>query len=65
MKKSKQPKPERGTKFNGWATFNWSNRINEVYRTRKQAQDSCCGSGETWDDVKDHMAVVKVKCIVV
>ena len=63
--KAKQPIPAKGYEFTGWATFNWGVCHQSVYRTRKQAQDSCAKlSGETWDDVKDHFMVVKVKCTV-
>lgn len=65
MKKQKQPTPKKGESFTGWATYNWGMPHNRVFRTRKQAQDFCCDSHETWSDVKDHMKVVKVKCTVI
>ena len=70
----KQPEIEKGKTFTGWATFNWGICHNQVFRTRKQAQDACCDFGHTtkygktpptWNDVKDHFKVVKVKCTVV
>jgi len=65
MKKPKQPVILKGTTFTGWATFNWGTCHQRVYRTRKQAKESVCYNGETWDDVKDHFTVVKVKCTVI
>lgn len=62
---SEQPIPKKGTTFAGWAAFNWGQSRGEVHRTRKAARESCCDPGQTWNDVKDHMAVVKVKCIVI
>ena len=61
---NKQPKPKNGFEFTGWATFNWGICHQRVFRTRKQAQESCCENGETWNDVKDHFSVVKVRCFV-
>ena len=68
MKTIKQPKIPTGTKFTGWATFNWGVCHQRVYRTRKEAIASCIGMGKegsTWDDVKDHFRVVKVLCTVI
>lgn len=65
----KQPKIKKGTTFTGWATFNWGICHQRVYRTRKEAMANCINSSTkehcTWDDVKDHFRVVKVKCVVV
>lgn len=61
----KQPLPKKGTEFTGWATFNWGFSHNKVYRTRKLAQQSLLDKGESWSDVKNYMAVVKVKCTVI
>lgn len=63
--KPKQPKIKKGTTFSGWATFNWGIGHNVVFPTRKGAQLSVTPNGKTWNDVKDHMAVVKVKCTVI
>ena len=68
MKTIQQPKIEKGTTFTGWATFNWGICHQQVFRTRKEAMAHCIGTGKdgsTWDDVKDHFRVKKVKCIVV
>lgn len=62
--KQKQPIPKKGTEFTGWATANWGMLHQRVYRTRKQAKEACCDHRGTWEQVKSHMAVVKVKCIV-
>lgn len=68
MKKKKQPEIKKGTTFTGWATFNWGMSHDRVYRTRKEAKQSCLNRSltkqETWDDVKNHMMVKKVKCVV-
>lgn len=68
MPKPKQPKIKKGTTFTGWATFNWGMCHQRVYRTRREAQANCIDIGRagssTWNDVKDHYQVVKVKCIV-
>lgn len=68
MKKPIQPKIKKGTTFTGWATFNWGMCHKKVYRTSRQAKESCIDIGmagsSTWNDVKDHFRVVKVKCIV-
>lgn len=68
-KKQKQPLPKPGDSFTGWAVYNWGMPWNKVYRTRKEARAYCARNNTTagigsWHDVKDHMAVVKVKCIV-
>lgn len=60
-----QPKIKKGTTFTGWATFNWGTCHQRVYRTRKQAQDSCREGSEMWNDIKGHFKVVKVKCTVI
>ena len=68
METIKQPEIPTGTKFTGWATFNWGVCHQRVYRTRKEAINSCLGmskKGSTWDDVKDHFRVVKVLCTVI
>lgn len=65
--KIQQPKIKKGTTFTGWATFNWGVCHNRVYRTRKEAMANCINTSttaSTWDGVKDHFRVVKVKCIV-
>lgn len=65
--KNSQPIPQKGSIFSGWAVFNWGICYHKVFRTRKEAKEYCykmVSGGESWDDVKDHMAVVKVKCIV-
>jgi len=75
-KSKKQPMPKKGYTFTGWAIFNWGMSRDEVYRTRKEAMKVCYEGNITfksgkreeakcWNDVKDHMAVVKVKCIVI
>lgn len=64
-KRKKQPTPQKGFEFIGWATFNWGISRNSVFRTRQQAQNSCAGKFEDWNDVKDHMKVMKVKCVVI
>ena len=65
MKRQEQPKPKNGFEFTGWAVFNWGICRQSVYRTRKLAKESCFAKGiETWDDVKDHFYVVKVRCFV-
>lgn len=66
MEKQKQPKPKKGFKFTGWATFNWGVCHQRVYRTRRLAQESCFDKtkGETWEDVKDHCSIHKVMCSV-
>lgn len=76
MKKTKkQPKPKKGEVFTSWAVYNWGICYAKTFRTRKEAKDYCWKTGRkfqdnkllsasNWDDVKDHMAVVKVKCIV-
>ncbi len=61
---SEQPTPIAGTHFIGWAVFNWGISLNVVFRTRTEAQRSCCNKDQSWADVKDHFKVVKVKCIV-
>ena len=63
--KTLQPKIKKGTTFTGWAPFNWGICYQRVYRTRKEAMAFCIGTGKqgsTWDDVKDHFRVEKVKC---
>lgn len=76
--KKKQPMPKKGDSFNGWAVYNWGISHDKVFRTRKQGQEYCFKLGgksikqndgtyrepTCWNEVKDHMAVVKVKCIV-
>lgn len=68
----KQPKPKKGYKFTGWAVFNWGISHDRVFRTRKEAHEYCWKNergkkngrlaiATCWNDVKDHMAVVKVK----
>lgn len=75
MKKQKQPTPRKGYSFTGWAVFNWGISYDRVFRTRKQAQESCWKGSNyvrngkifpalSWNNVKDHMKVVKVKCSV-
>jgi hypothetical protein len=63
----KQPKIKKGKEFTGWATFNWGLCHHAVFRTRKEAMDFCINrsNGETWNDIKDHFRVEKVKCKVV
>lgn len=61
----KQPEIKKGTTFIGWSTFNWGICHQRVYRTRKSAQESVLNKGETWNDVKDHFKVKKVKCTVI
>jgi hypothetical protein len=63
--KSKQPLPPSGFTFNGWGVFNWGRSLNEVHRLRRDAIKITLEKGKTWKDVKDHMAVVKVKCTVI
>lgn len=65
-KRQTQPSPRKGMEFTGWATFNWGIYHNHVYRTRKQAQNACVdnSNGKTWDEIKDHFKVVKVKCTI-
>lgn len=77
MKKSKkQPKPKKGDTFISWAVYNWGFCYQKTFRTRKQAHEYCWKNGRKrskgkliestcWNDVKDHMAVVKVKCKVI
>lgn len=68
MKKITQPIPLKGFEFTGWATFNWGLCHQMVFRTREKAKTYCIGmskDGSTWDDVKDHFRVVKVKCFVI
>jgi hypothetical protein len=68
MKKIKQPEIKKGTAFTGWATFNWGVCHQRVFRTRKEAMAACINTdreGSTWNDVKDHFKVVKVKCEVI
>lgn len=65
MESKKQPKPKSGTVFTGWATFNWGVCHNKVFRTRKEAQESCCDPLESWSDVKDHFMVVRVECKII
>jgi hypothetical protein len=68
MKDIKQPKPQSGFEFTGWATFNWGICHQRVFRTRTEAMAFCIGTGKdgsTWDDVKDHFRVIKVKCTVI
>lgn len=76
---NKQPLPEKGYEFTGWAVFNWGISHDRVFRTRKEAQEYCYKLGgkcvknrdgslrepSCWNEVKNHMAVVKVKCKVV
>ncbi|HLD89413.1 MAG TPA: hypothetical protein VI911_00075 [Patescibacteria group bacterium] len=68
MKKTnQQPVIPRGYEFTGWATFNWGICHQKVYRTRKEAIAACVdtgNNGSTWDSVKSHFRVVKVRCIV-
>jgi hypothetical protein len=71
-KKEVQPTPKPGFEFTGWATFNWGRCHRMVFRTRKEAIQSCIENGilanhvgeATWADVKGHMKVMKVKCTV-
>jgi hypothetical protein len=69
MKTIRQPKPKKGFEFEGWATFNWGICHQRVYRTKKEAIQSCLHMGgrtnDTWDKIKDYFVVVKVKCIVI
>ena len=71
-----QPIPKKGVSFTGWAIFNWGVSHDIVFRTRKQAKEHCWKGNVTmknnkheaatcWNDVKDHMAVVKVKCTII
>ena len=76
MKSSKkQPIPKKGDTFTSWAIYNWGICHQRTFRTRKEAKEYCWKNGRKhidgkllpaidWHDVKDHMAVVKVKCIV-
>lgn len=76
----KQPIRKTGYSFTGWAVFNWGISHDRVFRTRKEAQEYCWKtmSGKSiqvtagifrkpnsWEEVKDHMSVVKVKCTVI
>lgn len=67
-KNKKQPIPKKGLEFTGWATFNWGHCHHTVYRTRKDAKESLTHyNGKRyyeWDEMKDYMKIVKVKCIV-
>lgn len=65
----KQPTPKKGYEFTGWATFNWGVCHGRVYRTRREAilELTHGNTGEllyTWQEKKNYMKVVKVKCIV-
>lgn len=71
-----QPIPRSGKVFMGWAVFNWGNSYDIVFRTRKEAQeyawegnifikDGVRQEATCWNDVKDHMSVVRVRCVVV
>lgn len=65
--KTKQPTPNSGYEFTGWATFNWGVCHQQVFRTRKEAMASLIHNvpnATTWEDVKDMFKIVKVKCIV-
>ncbi len=66
--KIEQPKIPEGFIFTGYATFNWGLCLQKVYRTKKEAKAACIGSGKegsTWEDIKDHYRIEKVKCIVI
>ena len=66
--KNNQPAIPKGYEFTGYATFNWGKCHNRVFRTRKEAMASCISTGNdgsTWDEVKDHFRVEKVKCVVI
>lgn len=63
--KKKQPIPKPGLEFTGWATFNWGICHRRVYRTKKEARESLTDGGYTWNEIKDYMIVVKVKCTVI
>ena len=65
----KQPTPKKGFEFTGWATFNWGICHNRVFRTRREAIMSLTHGSDgdqyhTWQEMRSHMKVVKVKCTV-
>lgn len=67
-KNKKQPVPQKGFTFTGWATFNWGRSHNRVHRTRKEAVESLTHHNGvqhyTWKEMKSYMKIVKVKCTV-
>lgn len=66
--KTTQPKIKKGTTFNGWATFNWGYSYNRVFRTRKDAMKNILKNepeNTTWNDIKDHYRIIKVKCVTI
>lgn len=72
-KNKKQPIPEKGKTFKGWAVFIWGMSHDRVFRTRADAKDYCCEHGwtsqhqtrPTWEQVKDHMHVARVECKII
>lgn len=71
MKKKKINQPKipilrQGYEFMGWTTFNWNVCHNQVFRTRREAKLFLLDmTGNTWNELKDYMQIVKVKCIVI
>lgn len=65
-KREIQPIPKKGFEFTGWTTFNSGICHSRVYRTREEAINALTGNGYdyTWDELKGHMKIVKVKCTV-